>query len=303
MWYLILLIIHLFICLILYISIRTGAMEVTSYLLPIAIFIPVFGFIALVICDRLAKNGKANTKELELEDLMLRADDFRRIKHEDEKTVKTVVPLEEAIRINDTQIRRKLMMDIMKQDPDKYIKLLQQARLNDDMEVTHYASTAMMEVQRKYEIELQRYEKELQVNPEDTNVLNTYLKVLKRYIESGMLEDNMLVIQRVRFDSLLKKKIAEFPSEKQPYIDLAENLIELSYFDEAEKTVRYLTHRWPNDENMWVAKLKLCFASGNKKQFDETVSEIKERKIYFSSQFKDLLTFWDSSVKEYKYTY
>jgi hypothetical protein len=37
------------------------------------------------------------------------------------------------------------MLDIMREDPAEFIQLLQQARLNDDIEVTHYASTAMME--------------------------------------------------------------------------------------------------------------------------------------------------------------
>lgn len=292
-FFLILLAIHIVICLIVYIAVRSDALEVTSHIIPITIFVPVFGFIILLIADHLTKNGKVGSKELELEDLLLSEDDFRRIKHEEEKTVKTVVPLEEAIRINDTKIRRKLMMDIMKQDPDKFIKLLQQARLNDDIEVTHYASTAMMEVQRKYEIEIQRYEMELQTNSDDTSVLNAYLKVLRRYIDSGMLEENMIVIQRVRYDSLLKKKIADFPIEKQPYIDSAENLIELGHYEEAEKAARYLTYRWPNDENTWIVKLKLYYESDNKKRFEETILDIKERKIYFSSQFKDLLTFWE----------
>lgn len=294
MIYLIFLIIHLVICLFLYIAIHAGALEITPHMMPIAFFVPLFGMTALIIAERLTRDGMAGTHEVGIEELLLSEDDYRSIRHEDEKTIKSVVPLEEAIRINDTKVRRKLMMDIMKQDPDKYIKLLQQARLNDDMEVTHYASTAMMEVQRKYEIDLQRHEKSLQIKPDDITLLNAYLKVLRRYIDSGMLEENMLLIQRIRYDTLLKKKIAENPSDKEAYFDSAENLIELDSFNEADRMVRLLTNKWPNDENTWIMKLKLYFESGNKIRFDETLLEIKKRNIYFSSQFKSLMSFWET---------
>lgn len=294
MFYLIFLLIHLVVCLFIYIAMHAGVLEITPHMMPIALFVPIFGIIALFFAERLTREGLAGTQELGLEDLLLSEDDYRRVRHEDEKAVKSVVPLEEAIRINDTKVRRKLMMDIMKQDPDKYIKLLQQARLNDDMEVTHYASTAMMEVQRKYEIDLQRYEKNLQEKPNDSALLNSYLKVLKRYIDSGMLEENMLLIQRVRYDTLLKKKIADNPADKEAYFDSAENLIELGYFNEAERAVRILTNKWPNDEFTWINKLKLYFESGNQMRFDETLVEIKTKNVYFSSQYKGLVAFWET---------
>ena len=290
-----LLIVHIIICVFIYIAVRTGAMEAAPQMLPIAFFVPIWGIIAVFYANSLTKQGKAGIAGGELDELLLYGGDFHKIAFEDEKTVKTVVPLEEAIRINDTKVRRKLMMDIMRQDPDKYIRLLQQARLNDDIEVTHYASTAMMEVQRKYEVELHGYERRLQEDANDSAVLDEYIRMLKRYIGSGMLEDNMLTIQRIRLDSLLKKKIATHPYDKQPYLDLVENLTELTYYGEAEKMLRFLVRRWSGDEGVWVARLKLYFESGNKPRFDETISEIKGRRIYISAQFRHLLSFWEQS--------
>jgi len=295
---LICLFIHIFIFITVYILIKTGVVVVTPYMLSIVLLVPLWGIITLLICDRLTKQGRADTKERELEELILGSGDFRKITLEEEKASQTVIPLEEAIRLNDTKVRRKIMMEIMRQDPGKFIKLLQQARLNDDMEVTHYASTAIMEVQRKYEILLQKYEKELQQNPEDAEVLDNYIKLLRSYINSGIAEDNMQRIQRMKYDSLLRKKMYEYSSEKQPYYDATENYIELGFFEEAEKLTEILVKNWPNDENTWIAKLKLYFESKNKEKFEDTLGEIKKRKIFISSQFRDLLKFWDSKKKE-----
>lgn len=274
---------------------KFGYLAAPTQMFPIAVFVPVWGVITLLVCSRMTKRGLAATRNAELDDLILQADDYRKITFEEERTSKAVVPLEEAIRINDIKIRRRLMMDIMREDPGEFIRLLQEARLNDDIEVTHYASTAMMEVQRKFEIDIQRQEKELQAHPEEKEILDEYIKLLKKYIDSGMLKENMLIIQRIRYDNLLKKKMTEYPSEKQPYFDAAENYIELGYFNEAEKLVDYMVRRWPNDENSWMLKLKMYFEWHDKPRFDDTVLEIKHRNIYFSSQNKALLSFWGVS--------
>ena len=293
--FIILLIIHVLICIFLLILVKSGYIAAPPQMLPMAVFIPIFGVITMLICSRMARRGLASTRNAELDDLILQADDFRKITFEEEKTTKSVVPLEEAIRINDTKMRRKLMMDIMRQDPGEFIRLLQQARLNDDIEVPHYASTAMMEAQRKFEIDIQRQEKELQAHPEDKEILDEYIKLLKKYIDSGMLKENMLIIQRVRYDNLLRKKMTEYPNEKPPYFEAADNYIELGYFDDAEKMIGFLIRKWPNDEYTWILKLKLYYEWQDKTRFNETVREIKRRNIYFSSQYKDLLTFWDAS--------
>lgn len=291
-FFVILLIIHIIVCLIIYFLVDFGVLKVSKQMLPIAFFVPVWGLAAIFTCNYLSRKRKAGSKGTELEELMFSSGNFRRIIYDDEKATETVVPLEEAIRINDTKVRRKLMMDIMREDPAEFVELLQQARLNDDIEVTHYASTAMMEVQRKYEVTLQKYEKEMQTYPDNIDMLNAYLRLLKRYIDSGMLKKNMLIIQRTRYDTLLKKKIAEYPAEKQPYFNSADNLIELGYFEEAEKTISFLTYKWPNDEKVWIIKLKLYFEWRNKPRFNETIFKIKQKNIYFSPQYRDLLSFW-----------
>lgn len=295
MWFfLIFLIVHILICIFLFAAVKTGNIAAPPQMLPIAVFVPVWGVATVLVCSRMTKKGLAATRNAELDDLILHADDLRKTTFMEERSAKSVVPLEEAIRINDAKIRRQLMLDIMREDPAEYIRLLQEARLNDDIEVTHYASTAMMEVQRKFEVDIQKQEKALQANPDSKEVLDEYLQLLKKYIDSGMLKENMLVIQRIRYDNLLKKKMTEYPKEKQTYFEAADNYIELGCFGEAERMVNYLVRRWPQDEKTWILKLKLYFEKHDKANFEATVLEIKKRKVYLSSQYKALLSFWEA---------
>ena len=54
-----------------------------------------------------------------------------------------VIPLEEALLVNNPLQKRQLILSVLTEAPTSYYHLLQQARLNNDSEVVHYASTAL----------------------------------------------------------------------------------------------------------------------------------------------------------------
>ena len=61
--------------------------------------------------------------------------------------------------INEPRVRRELIMDVLNDDPEEYMDLLKQARMNEDVEVVHYAITAMVELSKEYDFRLQKMEK------------------------------------------------------------------------------------------------------------------------------------------------
>ena len=46
-----------------------------------------------------------------------------------EKNDRDIVPLEEALLINEPELRRQLIMNILNDDPSRYMELLEKARL------------------------------------------------------------------------------------------------------------------------------------------------------------------------------
>lgn len=53
--------------------------------------------------------------------------------------------------------RRKLILSVLTDDPVQYYDLLEQARLNDDSEVVHYAAIAMAQISKQADAALQRH--------------------------------------------------------------------------------------------------------------------------------------------------
>ena len=90
-------------------------------------------------------------------------------------TDKKVVPLEEALLINEPELRRELIMDVLNDNPEEYMDLLKQARMNEDVEVVHYAITAMVELSKEYDFRMQKLEKLYAASPNDPEILKAVL--------------------------------------------------------------------------------------------------------------------------------
>ena len=80
-----------------------------------------------------------------------RVDDelHRSIRVENREDAASTVPLEEALLLDSAEQRRKLILSVLTDDPVQYYDLLEQARLNDDSEVVHYAATAMAQISKQ----------------------------------------------------------------------------------------------------------------------------------------------------------
>jgi len=58
-------------------------------------------------------------------------------------------------------------MNVLNDNPGEYVELLKQARMNEDVEVVHYAITAMVELSKEYDYRLQKIEKKYMNDPDD----------------------------------------------------------------------------------------------------------------------------------------
>lgn len=293
------LILHLILCLIIYIGIRLRFFKFSEQIMPIIVFIPFFGVVIAIIADFYSRRRKTGSKKFSLEEMALDDGDVRMI-HVQETLSDDVIPLEEAMSINDAETRRSLMLKILREDPNKYILLLKKARFDNDIEVTHYASTAIMEVQREYELSLQKHEKAYKENPEDAKALDDYIDIMNRYINSGLVDENILFIHRKRFLELLNDKISGGNENIDIYIMAADTNLELDNLGEASYLADQMIRKWPENEKAWFTKLKVCQKSNDGPAIKNVIAEIKKRNLYLSPEGRDILRFWDGGTSSDK---
>ncbi len=290
-------ILHILLCVLIYLGIRSRVLKFSTQLFPIVVLVPVAGVLAAIVADILSRLRKAGSKPISLEELHLGLEDLR-LSHVEEDTAdnETIIPLEEAISINDAETRRKLMLEILHRNPNEYLSLLQKARLDDDIEVSHYASTAMMEVEREYELSLQKAEKDYNDDPDSQEKLDFYLHTLQQYIASGLIDENILFVYTRRYSELLDDKIKKKPDDMSCYSEAVDNCLSLGSFTRAEEYANQMIEKWPSEEDAWFAKLKIYRSMNNGDGIKRIISEMMRRKIYLTPEGRATIRFWDPSA-------
>ena len=181
---------------------------------------------------------------------------------------------------------------------DVLIELLQEARLDDDIEVTHYASTAIMEMQREYELSMQQTEKAYMDDPESEEKRERYLHSLQRYIDSGLIDDNVVFVYRQRYADLLDSQMQAQPGEMEPCLRGVDNYLELGNYTQARFLADRLINTWPGSERAWFAKLKTCQAMNDGEGLRATVEDMKKRRVYLTPEGRIRLSFWDPEMRK-----
>ena len=203
-----------------------------------------------------------------------------------------LVPLEEAILINDTMIRRKLMLESLYDNPSKYIDILMIARKNDDIETVHYASTTISKIQRDFQLEIQRLAVAIEKEPDNLEILDEYIEVVQNYINSNILEDYLLKHQRILFDNILSKRLEFGKNNKEVLFKKIENNLALKNFPAALHDSRTLQKTYPDDEQVWIQALQVCVGSKDQQKLQETIDEIKNLNIVWTNTGRKVISTW-----------
>jgi len=260
-------------------------------ILPI-LLIPCFGLLAALAAEwqTRIKSGDLDL-EAELEPLTLTEDIYwKTIQRREE--VQNIVPLEEALLINDRMTRKKLIFEMLLDDPMKNMDILLLARENNDADTAHYANTTIAKIQRSFQLQLQKLAVAYEQNPRDVHTLDRYIEVLGKFIESGLSEAYLQYKQRLIFGNLLDHKITLSGFEKETLILKIRNALELKDFSVAFEAAEDLKNNYPDDQDTWLNQLLVSVEGRDPRHLEEAKSEIRRRKIDWSPENKIIVQPW-----------
>lgn len=207
-----------------------------------------------------------------------------------------IVPLEEAILIDDPKTRRKFMLQTLYEDPLKYLDILMLAKNNDDVETSHYATTTIAHMQREFHLATQNLADKVKNNPEDAGLLERYIDTLDKYIVSGLLEEHLLRNMRLEYKEVLDRKLAKARNDRQTLIRKLRNSLALRDYISALSASNTLKEEWPYDEQTWIEAMRVCVESGDHKHLSEILGEIRANRINWTKQGKEQVSAWVGDV-------
>ena len=296
---LVLLTVHLAVCGGLWLLARARAWEVEGYFVPVMLLVPVWGPLCVLLLHTSNRLTGGCLREQTLEKLRINEEIHESILVADNEGEDTVVPLEEALLVNSPAQKRKLILSVLTDDPAGYYDLLQQARMDSDSEVVHYASTALSQITKEADLKLQRQEQRYAAAPDDAAVLEEYCDYLGSYLESGFVQGKAAEIQYHQLEQLLKKRLENRNGRRSCTLEcrLADVQLSLAEYDRAGKTLEDLIDRWPQRETPWLLRLRLAAALRDGAAIRETLRQIEEKEVYLSAKGRETVRFWQGEAQ------
>lgn len=252
-----LILLHIVCCVLVWLGIKTHLLKVKKYLMALVIFVPFWGTVCVLLLHLQMLTRRDNRIEPGVEKLRVNEEIYKNIFQAVSDTDKKIVPLEEALLINEPRVRRELIMDVLNDDPEEYMDLLKQARMNEDVEVVHYAITAMVELSKEYDFRLQKMERE----------------------------------QRERYIRLLRQKL-KVKTTLSTCMRLFQNLMKTGDYVQAEEILGLMDQKWHRKEEFWILKIRYLAERKKGAELQQCLRQMKEEQIYLSSKSKEALAFW-----------
>ena len=193
-----------------------------------------------------------------------------------------VVPFDEVLLLSNDKTRREVMMHILRHDPFAYLEMLKTAKVSTDVEITHYATTTIMEIQRDLDISMQKAEKEFNENIDNLDAVNRFINVLSAYINTGLLLENRMLQLRRQLSQILEHKISIFPNSRSAHLLLIENEINLGNYGRAAEVAAMMREKWPTNESSWLTSLHVCMAAGDSAEKENITKKMADVEIIWS---------------------
>lgn len=241
-------------------------------------------------------------KEENLDDYMARLEDEHKLKrHSIYQRVErhqelNVIPIEEALLVSEHKTRRKVMIDVLKQDVVNYLEILQRAVSNEDKETSYYAVSAIMEVKRKLQLGLQELALNYEKDSSNFQVVNTYAEVLQAYLKSGFLDERTLLKYRYTYRSVLEKLIEIRQDFEWAYKEKVEIELTLKLYDDAKRSAHKYLDTFQYSEDSYLCLIKVYYVMKSYQRIQQTLNRLKKSPIKLSNHALTMVRFWSKGA-------
>lgn len=286
----VLLLIHALVCLVLWTLMKLGLLPVRGHMLAVMVLVPLWGPCWWCCLSRAARCSVTTLRTPRWRRCALTTTCIAVCSYRGREGDDGVVPLEEALIVNDPGDRRRLMLSMLTEDPDAYLAQLQAAKLNDDVEVAHYAATAVAQISKESDLKLQQLERAFKTDPSAQN-LNAYCDYLGTYLASGLAEGRVAQIQRQQYARLLARR-CEREDGLALRVRYATALADAGEVDEAEDVAERLVADTPDEQDVWMLCLRLAVLRHDGEMVQRVIDAVDKQHVYLSAENRERLAFW-----------
>ena len=283
-------------CIVVGLLMVSGLLKTRLSCLPIMAFVPVFGAVALFFHERALRSDARPCDDFELEELRVNDAVYKSIVVEPAAQASEAVPLREALLVNDPATRRRLIMDVLYDDASAQPQALRAARSNDDTEVVHYATTALVELQKTYDDRMQRARAACQADARDVAAARILASVLGAYIESGLLEGMMLTSTRAEYARVLDALLALVSRDGEEALGVCWqaflNAQARGEVGDMERMAEHAVAVWPQREDGYLMRLHTAVAREDRAGIDRALETLQRGDVRVTARGRRDISYW-----------
>ena len=210
----------------------------------------------------------------------------------DEEVERDIIPLEEAILVNEKKNLRMVMMNIMRKDIKDSLSSITLALDSEDSETAHYAAAVLSDELNKFRLYVQKLRLQIKEEgseqTESEEMLLDYMDhILKQHVFSNHEQRKFVETMDETAESLYEKNPSGFTLDR--YEAVCQRILEMKDYENAEKWCLRMEEQYPDELKAYTCKLKLYFARQDRKAFFETMEALKNSDVVINNETLELI--------------
>jgi len=230
--------------------------------------------------------------QVELDDVIFSKERVRTQLKADEERERNVVPLEEAIAVNDQKSLRVAMLNVLKVEIQNSLAAISLALETKDSESSHYAASILSHELSEFRMEVQKLYLGIREEKEDQT---EYEDMMISYTDNVLRQNVFTELEQKRFVHMMAEAAESFyiknPSgmSEQQYESICLRLLGINEFENSEKWCIRLANQYPDRLSAFTCKLKLYFIVRNREAFFQTLDALKKSDVVIDNETLELI--------------
>ncbi len=247
---------------------------------------PVFFFMVHLLYLTIFRFG------VNLEDVVFEKDRVETQVKANEEQERNVIPVEEAIAVNDKKSMRMAMMNIIRGEMEGALSSIALALDAEDSETAHYAASVLSDKLNEFRMNVRKLQEKIQEEPDDQTeyeeeIIDYMDNLLKQRIFTALEQNGFVQVMAAAAEQLYTKDASRLTGAR--YEGVCMRLLEIENFEDAEKWCIRLAEQYPDELCSYTCRLKLYFTIRNREAFFQTLNALKKSDVLIDNETLEMI--------------
>ncbi|MFZ7120110.1 MAG: hypothetical protein ACOWWH_04080 [Eubacteriaceae bacterium] len=233
-------------------------------------------------------------KEVDIGDLSFHREELNMIIGPDFNKEIDAVPIEEALIVSNNNNKRRVILDVLKEDYNNSLTVITNALESDDSETSHYVATVIADVKSNFKVTVQKMQENLKKYPDDADIYCILIDYIHSFLEKDVLseiEEMTYIEQYVQLMGKLFLQNKKAITSKM-YKNIIDHLLKVGNSSEALLWGQRAITECPNELDTYKGNLKLYYEIDDKGNFFDILKRMKESNVEFDNESLELIRFY-----------